>query len=122
MNGLAELGEDCDDVAFAELVREAADVDIGGVVPVIMPRCGGWLKRRLTLILDRDSEKCVPPLRRARAGSDVRFHGCCSSLLASVAAPRHSCHRAVLPVTRNREPVLQTPQLHARPVWRWNGR
>jgi hypothetical protein len=37
VDGLAELGEDCDDVAFAELVGETADVDIGGVVPVIMP-------------------------------------------------------------------------------------
>jgi hypothetical protein len=35
--GFAELGEDCDDVAFGQLVRQAAKVDIGCVAVVYMP-------------------------------------------------------------------------------------
>lgn len=40
MDRFAELGEDGYDVAFAEVVGEGADVDVGGVAVVGMP--GGF--------------------------------------------------------------------------------
>lgn len=36
-NRLAELGEDCDDIAFGKLIGEAAEVDKGGVAVVDVP-------------------------------------------------------------------------------------
>jgi len=48
---LAELTEDCDYVALAEFVREATNVNVGRVIPVVVPRCRGWLL--LTLVEGR---------------------------------------------------------------------
>lgn len=37
MYGFAELGEDSNDVSFAEFVGEAAYIDVGGVSPISVP-------------------------------------------------------------------------------------
>lgn len=44
-DGLAVLGEDCDDVPFGEFVGEAAEVDVGGIAVVDVPG-GVWSAER----------------------------------------------------------------------------
>ena len=43
VGGLAVLREDGDDVALAQLVGQPADVDVGGVAPVLVPGRRRWL-------------------------------------------------------------------------------
>lgn len=37
MYGLAELGEDSNNITFAEFVGKTANIDVGGVSPVSVP-------------------------------------------------------------------------------------
>ena len=42
MHGVAVLGKDGEDVAFAQLEGQAADIDVGGVAVVGVPASIGW--------------------------------------------------------------------------------